>query len=169
MLGCDHHVGRAEEGVGPSGEDVKRFRSTFDFKFHQGALAATDPLALHDASGFRPLDELKVIEETLGIRGDTEHPLAKWFPGDRMITTLASPANHLFVGQYRPQLGAPVDRLLPEIGESLIIDVPTPRVGVHTRPVHRITLGVGWNPTAIIEAAFELCDRPSLLSLGIEP
>ena len=169
VLRCDHHVGRAEKRVGPSGEDVKRFHSTLDFKFHQGALAATDPLALHNSSGFRPLDEFKIIEEALGIRGDAEHPLAEWFPGDRMITALASPANHLFVGQNRPELGAPVDRLLPEIGESLIIEIPTPSVGVHARPVDWITFGVGWNPTAIIEAALEFCDWSSLLSLGIKP
>ena len=81
VLGCQHHVGGAEEGVGAGREDVDRGRRTrvtggsIDRETDFGALRATDPVALHGLDRVRPVEQVEILEQAIGIGGDAHHPL----------------------------------------------------------------------------------------------
>ena len=71
VLGSEHHVGGAEEGIGTGGEDFDDFGFvTGDFKLNLRSFAATDPVALESFDGFRPIEWLELIDEALGVIGD---------------------------------------------------------------------------------------------------
>ena len=61
--------------VRPSGEDRQLTR--VGAEPHPCALGATDPVALLQLDGFRPVQVLQIRQQPIGISGDLQHPLAQ--------------------------------------------------------------------------------------------
>jgi hypothetical protein len=59
MLGRDHHIGAAEQRIGPRGENFERAGSfVLEVEEDLGTFAATNPGFLHPFRGVRPVDVL---------------------------------------------------------------------------------------------------------------
>ena len=145
----DHHIGRSVEGIGAGGEDAKnvlfrlarvtllgsgRFPAVVrigiaDVKIDLGPNAAANPIALKGLDTLGPIERLEVLFQTVGVVGDAQHPLPQRHSFDGVSPPLADPVDDLFVGQHRPQLGAPVHRRLDLVGQTMVVDVAANRVG----------------------------------------
>ena len=83
MLRGQHHIGGAEDGVGPCGEHGDRLTGGAAVVAHHRKLqlrtgAAADPVGLHGAHPFRPpLQAIEVVQQGLGVIGDLQKPLAQ--------------------------------------------------------------------------------------------
>ena len=172
MLGCQHHVGGAEEGVGAGREDVDRGRRTrvtggsIDRETDFGALRATDPVALHGLDRVRPVEQVEILEQAIGVGGDAHHPLLQRTFEDREVATVASAiGGDLFVGQHRSQAGAPVDRRLGDVGQPEVVQ----HAALLARRERIPGATVGGRALAGGELRFEFGDRTGLAGIGVEP
>ena len=119
MLRGEDHVGRAEEGVGAGGVD-HQIIALGGVKGHLCAGGAADPVLL---LGLHALDEVhlvQVVDETLGILGDLQHPLALFLPDDFRAAALADAVDHFLVGQHALAGGAPVHGHRGLVGQALL-------------------------------------------------
>ena len=140
MLGRQHHVGCAEERVGPGREDADhvgagvlgpdarapaglRPVAGVDREIDLGPLAAADPVALHVLDRARPVDVFEVVEQPLGVGGDAQHPLGQRHADDRVPAALALAVDDFLVRQHGAQLRAPVDRHLGPVGQPFGIAI----------------------------------------------
>ena len=121
MLGGQHHIGRAEQGVGARGVHRDPFAAARDREIYLRAFRLADPVALHLLDAFRPVQPVQIRQQALGVLRDAQHPLAHRLADHRMVAALAAPVDHLFVGEHRAQRGAPVHRHLGHIGEALLV------------------------------------------------
>ena len=84
VLGREHHVGRAEQRVGPRREHVDvGVLVPLDREVDLGADAAADPVALHQLDRVGPVEQVEVGEQPVGVRGDAQHPLLQRAPEHR--------------------------------------------------------------------------------------
>ena len=101
MLGGENHVGRPEQSVG-SGRENGYFLAV-DCEIHFGAFAAPDPVDLQQLDSGWPVETIQLIDEALGVSGDSQHPLAQWASLDGV--TFFAPFFDLFIGKHGPQIG----------------------------------------------------------------
>ena len=169
MLRRDHHVGRAEDRVGPRGEDLEVLaRAVGERKADLRTLASPDPLALQGLRRLGPVDEREVLEQPIGVGGDPEHPLLERHAKHGMPAAFAAPVDHLLVGEHRAELRAPVDGLLAEVRESMAIQMRLPLAARARRPGLRAGRGLDRTILAL-ERRFQFADRPRLPLRRIEP
>ena len=119
MFGRQHHVSGAEERVRAGGKDADFLVGTGDLEIDFGAFGAADPVALHLLEGVAPINGIEVLEETLGIGGDAQHPLAHRLAHDREAAHFALAVDHFLIGQNRAQLLTPPNGRLGDIGQAL--------------------------------------------------
>ena len=165
VLGRQHHVGRAEQGVGTRGEDADDV-ALLDREVDVRAPRAADPVALHQLDRLRPVQRVQVLDQPVPVRGDPHHPLLQVALEDREVAALAAPVRgDLLVGQHRAQAGAPVDRGLADVGQPVVVDqlrAARPRdICAHGVP------GVG--PVAGLELGDQRRDRAGLADLRVVP
>jgi len=82
MLRREHHVGDAEKRIAAGridGQLVARRGAEVDF----GALGLADPVALLDLDPFNVVHIVEIVDETLCVFRDLEHPLALLLADDR--------------------------------------------------------------------------------------
>ncbi len=179
MLGGDDHEGRTKKRVGSRRVDVEGVEAGSGLaraghvEADGGALGAADPVALHGAHLFGPVDRVEVVGQALTVSGDTHHPLTQIALENREVAALgAAVCGDLFVGQDRAETGAPVDGGLGDIGEAVGVD--DLRLGC---AVERIVVGaiLGAN-LAGLELGDQLTDRAGRTRravggrrLGVEP
>ena len=150
VFGGEDDVGGAEKGVGPGGEDADGVEGAglvpdgglglnledvvragvVIREIDQRPLATADPVALHVLDGTRPVERFEVLDQSVGIRGDAEHPLAQGHADDGVAAALALAVDDLFVRQHGPQLRAPIDGHLGAIRQALRVAI---RVGIDPR------------------------------------
>ncbi len=121
VLRGEHHVGRPEERVRPGREDRQRFVATRQGEVDLGALAASDPVGLHELDLLGPLDRRQVVQETLGVVGGAEVPLLEVLLGDVAAAAPAVPLLDLLVGEDRLAARAPPLLARPPIGEPALV------------------------------------------------
>ena len=110
MLGGEHHVRRTEQRVRTRG--VHADHAAIGAKIDLGSFTAADPVALHLLDGRRPVQELEVLDEPVGIGGDAQQPLAEGDADDGMVAALGAALDDLLVGEDRAERLAPVHRNL---------------------------------------------------------
>ncbi len=71
-------------------------------------MALADPVPLHYLDALWPLDTVEALQELLCVVGDPEEPLLEVPPGDDALAALAPALHHLFVGEHRLAVGAPI-------------------------------------------------------------
>ena len=128
VLGRQDKEGNAKERVGARGEDGDLTLVALDGlaigvaqgKVNLGALGAADPVGLHLLDALGPAGELlQVIEQLLGVVGDLVVPLLEVTLLGLGAATPALALGHLLVGQNGLAGGAPVDRVLLAVDQTL--------------------------------------------------
>src|ERR1039457_2554524 len=89
MFWRNHHVSRAEQSIGPRGEDADFFGRTINWKIYLRPIAAANPVPLHFLERIAPVNRVEVGQQFLGVGGDAEHPLAHRLLGEWGNTALA--------------------------------------------------------------------------------
>ena len=123
MFRRQRHEGRAEQGVGPRGEDIQpgvvRQR-----KLELQTFAAADPVALHGAHFFRPaVQRIQPGQQFIGELGDAEEPLAQLAPFHHRAAAPALAVNHLFVGEHGHVHRVPVHIGFAAIDETGFVEL----------------------------------------------
>ena len=143
VLGGHDHERRAEQRVGAGGEHLDLpagargvvLRGADDVEPHVRAHRAADPVALHRLDLLRPVDELQVVRQPVGVGRDAHLPLAQAALEDGVVAALgAAVGRDLLVGQDGAQAGAPVDRRLVDVGQPLRVHDVAARAGVQVGP-----------------------------------
>src|SRR5262249_49115653 len=128
--GGDDEEGRAEQGVGPGGEDGEVEPELLAAKGDLGALGAADPVALHRDDVLGPgADLVEVGEEAVRVLGAAEEPLRELALQDRGAAALAAAVDDLLVGEDGRVLGAPLDRCLGPVGEAALEELEEDPLG----------------------------------------
>ena len=73
-----------------------------------------------------PVDAVEIVEQFLGVGGDTEHPLAHRTTDDRKATHFALAVDDFFVGEHGAEFQTPVHRSFADVGEAFSIDKVLP-------------------------------------------
>ncbi len=136
-----------------------------------GADAAPDPVALHRLDRLRPVEQVEVGEQPVGVRGDLQLPLLQGAAEHRMVAAVAAPVGGDFlVGQHGAERGAPVDDRLVEIRKPVRIDHRGARRRVEIEPRQLVGVGVALGRTrAGLELFGELGDRTGTALVDVEP
>ncbi|CAB4931797.1 unannotated protein [freshwater metagenome] len=163
MLGGQHQVGGAEQGVRPGGEDLDVAEP------HAGTGGPADPVALHLLERVRPVQPVQVGQQPLGVGGDPHHPLGQRAPEDREVAPLGAPVGgDLLVGQHRAQPGTPVHRGLVQVGQPVQVDdlaaLDLGQLG--PGPVEGVGVGL---TGAGVQLGDQVLDRPGLAGDRVEP
>ena len=175
VLGRQHHVGGAEQRVGPGGEHldgracgpVERGGG----EAHQGALGPPDPVPLLQLDGLGPVEGVEVCDQPVGVRGDAHHPLTQRPLEHGEVPALAATVGgDLLVGQHGAQTRAPVDRRLVDVGQAMVVD-HHPSLGrrqLGPRPPGRVG-ALGRLACAGVELGHQVVDGPGAVGLGVVP
>jgi hypothetical protein len=124
VLGRDRHVGDAPQRVRPGGEHFQHLAlDPFQREADLGAHRASDPLPLHGLDRLRPVHQVEVVHQTIGVGGDARSIHCERPAHAREVPALRAAVDHLLVGEDRLQLLAPPDRDLglvhePQVEES---------------------------------------------------
>src|SRR5712692_5164915 len=86
---------------------------------------ASNPIPLHLLQRVAPVDGVQIVEQSLGVGGDTQHPLPHRFAdhGEAAHFTLA--LDDFFIGEDGAKLLAPPNRHFGDISEPLRITIST--------------------------------------------
>ena len=129
MLGCEHGVGTAEQGVWPCGEHREARVAIGDGECDLGAVRAADPLSLHGLDAFRPVDELQIVDQAVRVRGDLQHPLLHGALLDRISGLHVHAVLDFLVGEHGAQGRAPVHGNLRLVGEATAVELEEDPLG----------------------------------------
>ena len=119
MLGGYDHVGSAVERIGTGGIDnelVARGGVELDLC----AVASADPVLLLELDALGIIDQIEIVDQAVGVLGDTQHPLALDAADDFTAAALAYAIDDLFVRQNALAGGTPVDRHLLFVGKIML-------------------------------------------------
>ena len=119
MLRGDDHVGDAEEGIAAGGVN-RQLVAVGGGEVHLGTFGPADPVLLLDLHTFNIVQIVQIVDETVGVLGDSQHPLALLLADDLTAAALAHAVHDLFVGQDDLAAGAPVDGHGRLVGQALL-------------------------------------------------
>ena len=86
-----------------------------------GALAAPDPVGLHELDLLGPVDRAEVVEQALGVVGDAEVPLLEVDLGDLAAAAPAAALLDLLVGEDRLVDRAPPLLAGASVGQAALV------------------------------------------------
>ncbi len=122
VFGGDQHEGGAEDRVLARREDLDRALPVGHREGGLAAVALPDPVLLHREDPFGPAGKpVAVVQQFLDIGGDPEEPLVQELLADLRAAPPAEAGLHLFVGEDRLALGAPVHRGAFLVGKPLFV------------------------------------------------
>ena len=130
VLGGEHHIGGAKEGVRPGGVD------------HDGlspvvACEGRPPRRWSGRSSCfcwvltrsMKSSAVQIVDQALGVLGDAQHPLALLLADDGAAAALAHALHYLLVGQHALAGGAPVHRHSGLVGQAVLIELEEDPLG----------------------------------------
>ena len=118
VLRREDHIGGTKEGVRPGGVD-QHVVSRGGMEIDLGACGAADPVLLLGLHALDIVQIVDIVDQTLGVLGDGQHPLALFLPDHLAAAALADTLHHLFVGQDALAAGAPVHGHGGLVGQAL--------------------------------------------------
>ena len=119
VLGRNDRVGHAEEGIdarGVNGDVIAGVGLEGDLR----AGRAADPVALLGLDALNVVDLVKIVDQTVGILRDAQHPLALFLADNGRAAALAHTFNDLFIGKHALAARAPVDRHRGLVGKVML-------------------------------------------------
>ena len=125
MFRRDHGERGAEQGVGTGGVDLHVFDAVrgFDLEMHGSAVGFADPISLHELDLLRPVDAIKIFDQTVAVCGDAHGPLAQLALEHREVTAFGLAfGGDLLVGEHRAQARTPVHRGLGDVGQTEVVE-----------------------------------------------
>ena len=120
MLRRQHQERRAIQRIGAGGKDLDRGLRITHLEINFRALGFADPVALHVLQGFRPIQAIEPLQQAIGIRGNSQHPLLHYLFLNRVATPLGETVLDFVVGQHRAQGRAPVHIRVGAIRQSVV-------------------------------------------------
>ncbi len=122
MLRRKHHERDAEDSVGARREKPDFLACVAgDGEGEFGALAAADPVSLHQLDRLGPIDAVEIGEQAVGVVGDLDVPLLEIFLGDGIVSVPPTASvDDLLVGENRLAFVAPPLRAVRAVGESAL-------------------------------------------------
>src|SRR5699024_2094255 len=121
VLRSQHHVLSAKQSVRTGGKyaDVVAFGIESSFC----TAGAANPVALHGLDLLRPIKQLQVIQQAIGVRSNAHHPLAQVLAEDWEIAALRTAlSSHFLICQNRAQTWAPVHGGVGQVNQTEFID-----------------------------------------------
>ena len=128
VLRADDHIGAAEQRVGAGGVDGQRIAGGGG-EVDLGTMAAADPVALLGLDALDVVHVVQVIDQTIGIGRDLEHPLALDLLDHGAAAALADAVDHFLVGQHDLAAGAVVDGGLLLVGKAFLVELQEDPLG----------------------------------------
>ena len=109
MLRSQYHEGGTVKGIRSGGINGDLLLAAFHREIDLSAIGFSDPVALHLFHLLRPVQFVQIVQQTLCIVRDTEHPLTEIFLCNRGTAAFAAAVYHFLIGKSRLTGGAPVD------------------------------------------------------------
>ena len=120
MFGRQHHEGCAKQCVWSRGEHFNIAGARR--KANARALAAANPVALHDLDRLGPVKAVKVVKQAVGICRDAHRPLPHVaFENGVVADVAAAVGGNFFIRQDCAETRAPVDRRIGQIGQAVVV------------------------------------------------
>ena len=119
MFRSQNHEGCAIKGIRSGGINGDLLLSSIHREIHFRAVRLADPVGLHLLYLLRPVQFVQIIQQTVCIFGDLQHPLTQIFLGYLGAAALTFSVDHFFVGQSGFTGRTPVNGELLFIGQSL--------------------------------------------------
>ena len=119
VLRREDHVSGSEKGVGPGREDSDLM--ALDVEVDLSALAFPDPVFLQQLDALGPVERFEFVDETLGVAGDAQHPLAQGAALDGVA--FGFPFLDFLVGEDSAEVGRPVHGRFVDEGEAHGVDL----------------------------------------------
>ena len=164
MLGCQHHVGGAEERVGPGRKHADAGIQPHHGELDLGPFRPPDPVALHFLNALGPVEQLQVFKQPVGVGRDAQHPLAHGPAIDGIAAALRPAVDHLLVGQHGPECRTPVDGHFGLIGQPHLVELQKDPLGpLVIARIGRVDLAV---PVVRKAQAFELSPEAGDIAFG---
>ena len=119
MLRRHNHIGNAVQGIrtgGIDGQLVPRRGGEINF----GTMRTSNPVALLCFHALRVIHQIQIIDQTIRISGNLQHPLAFFSLYHITAAALTLAVDDFLVGQYTFAAGAPVYRRFAFIGQALL-------------------------------------------------
>ena len=120
MLGRQNHIGCTEQCIGTRGID-NYLIADGGVKGDLCAGGAADPVLLLDLDSFDVIQIVQIIDKTLGVLGDGEHPLALLLADYLAAAAFANAVYDLLVCQHALAARAPVDGHGGLIGKTVLV------------------------------------------------
>src|SRR4030095_8867370 len=118
MFRSEHQECTAVKRVGTRSENANLLIHVLNLEVDFRAFASADPVALEQFNFFRPIKPLEFVEQSLRIRGDTQHPLPHRSSHNREAANFAFSIYNLLVCQDCAQIWAPVHRDISNVSEA---------------------------------------------------
>ena len=171
MLGGQHQVGCAKQGVGAGGEH--RDRMAAGGEIHLGAAGPADPVPLHVFDLIGPIQDLKIINKPVCICGNAHHPLGQLFAEHREVTALGTAVGgHFLVRQHRAQARAPIHHGIRPVDQPVFIN----HLGLlyliqlcKVRGTELLCEFLRDGPGTVLQEGDKFGDAARLIGLGVEP
>ena len=94
-----------------------------DCEVHRRTFTSPDPVALHGLDRVRPLEQVEVADQAIGVGGDAHHPLPHVALEHGEVAAIAAAIRgDLFVGNDGAETGTPVDRRVADVGQAVALD-----------------------------------------------
>ena len=164
VLRRQHHVGGAEQGVGAGGEHLDV--GAVGVEEHRRPSGPPDPVALHGLNLLRPVQDVEVLQQPIGVGGDPHHPLAQPFAEYRKVTALAAAVSGDFlVGQHGAQARTPVHHRVGAVDQPVRVDDVRALARRQLRPLPSVVEAA----CTAVEFSNQLTDGSCSVGLGVEP
>ena len=142
MLRGKDHIRCAEQCI-RAGRINHNIVSEGGAEAHLRTGGAADPVALLDLHALDVVHVLQIVQQSLGIRRDAEHPLALFLAHHGAAAALTYILYNLFVGKDALAGGAPVDRHFCLIGKPMLIKLEeNPLRPLEVGRIRRIDLAI---------------------------
>src|SRR6266404_5006799 len=132
MFRREHEVSPSVKRVWSRGKDTNSWERGHlarvpirNLKVDFGAFASSDPISLEQFDSFRPVESFELVDQSLRIGRDAQHPLPHWPAHNWKSADLALAIDHLFIGQDGAQFGAPIHWHICHIGQPHAIGIST--------------------------------------------
>ncbi len=122
MLGRHDEECCAEQRVRPGGEDGVVDAELLAAERDLRPLASADPVALHGLDVLGPVDQLEVIQQSVGVVRDPEEPLLQLARLHLRAAALTAPVDHLLVREHGLVVWAPLDRRLLAVRQVTLVE-----------------------------------------------
>ena len=110
MLRSQYHEGCTVKGIRAGGVYSDLLVFSFNREFNFCTIGFTDPVTLHLFNFFRPVQFVQIIQQTVCIFCDTQHPLTQIFLSYFRTTTFTFSVDNFFICQTCFTGWTPVDR-----------------------------------------------------------